>query len=350
MSSSSSSLVQPCLRKSKRTRTSTEKAKIIQTNTSKVIEKEQPTQQSIPKKRKISNIEKEEYEKSDKIDPVEKLLSLTNINQDFLSDLTKNIPSNISSSNSTSCLNIQNIHNTSNNHHHNINITHNHKNSICSNHSGYEEDDEGEEFEEEIEEEEEEEEDEFVEIANVNFTKIIQDNIRQFYVNRRLQNQYHDTFSLLNQSSKPIQQTQPSTNNTTPSTTTSNNPDVPFFKSVNFGNKPREYTIDDYFSYSEATEEEQQTKEPETSETDVSPITTPKSNFQSLYIPKINSNNHYHYHYNNDNSRDLLLRNTINNNNDEQDLSKILNKNSLINGKASEMVSSGNFMINDFFL
>ncbi|KAL6451242.1 hypothetical protein SBY92_002581 [Candida maltosa Xu316] len=321
MSSSSSSLVQPCLRKSKRTRTSTEKAKIIQTNTSKVIEKEQPTQQSIPKKRKISNIEKEEYEKSDKIDPVEKLLSLTNINQDFLSDLTKNIPSNISSSNSTSCLNI-----------------------------GYEEDDEGEEFEEEIEEEEEEEEDEFVEIANVNFTKIIQDNIRQFYVNRRLQNQYHDTFSLLNQSSKPIQQTQPSTNNTTPSTTTSNNPDVPFFKSVNFGNKPREYTIDDYFSYSEATEEEQQTKEPETSETDVSPITTPKSNFQSLYIPKINSNNHYHYHYNNDNSRDLLLRNTINNNNDEQDLSKILNKNSLINGKASEMVSSGNFMINDFFL
>ena len=37
------------------------------------------------------------------------------------------------------------------------------------------------------------------------------------------------------------------------------------------------------------------------------------------------------------------LNNSNGNNELEQDLSKILNKNSLINGKASEMVSSGNF-------
>lgn len=48
-----------------------------------------------------------------------------------------------------------------------------------------------------------------------------------------------------------------------------------------------------------------------------------------------------------------ITTNSCNNNNNLnnlQDLSKILNKNSIITGNASEMISAGNFMLTDFYL
>ncbi|EER31016.1 predicted protein [Candida tropicalis MYA-3404] len=362
---------QQYIRKSTRARKLSEKAK---TNTPTLVDNPQQQQhiindndnnntndddESPKKKRKISRIEEEESQKTDKIDPVEKLLSLSNINQDFLSDFEFN--------------------------------THHHKSSNCSL-DGCDNDGDISEQESQLSYDENDdeyyEEDYPVEIENVNFTKIIQDNIRQFYVKRRLQGQYKDTFSLLNKSKddeftptyqsstqhQTVQQQQQSNNKSN---------EVPFFKSVNFGNKPKEYTIDDYFSYGDEDDEDDKdeqesgslsesssrnslsvSSEEEYSDSDesdgngVSPITTPKTEIKSLYIPKINPHHYYYYHggrFNNSNQSPLFqhqssLNNSNGNNELEQDLSKILNKNSLINGKASEMVSSGNFLINDFFL
>ena len=86
---------QQYIRKSTRARKLSEKAK---TNTPTLVDNPQQQQhiindkddnntndddESPKKKRKISRIEEEESQKTDKIDPVEKLLSLSNINQDF---------------------------------------------------------------------------------------------------------------------------------------------------------------------------------------------------------------------------------------------------------------------------
>jgi hypothetical protein len=211
-----------------------------------------------------------------------------------------------------------------------------------------------------------------IEIENVNFTQIIQENIRQFYVKRRLENQYKDTFSLLNNKDQEEEEAVPTKSQQTQQSQQpiSKPIEVPFFKNVNFGNKPKEYAIEDYFSYNDEEEEDQGSllesssrnslsvsSEEEYSdssdESDVSPITTPKSETQSLYIPKINHHHHY-YHCGlgmvNGAGQQYYQQRMDNVMNQEEDLSKILNKNSLINGKASEMVSTGNFMINDFFL
>ncbi|CAI5760059.1 unnamed protein product [Candida verbasci] len=236
------------IRKSTRTRTPTPKAS---TN----LKTEEPSQ----KKRKLSIEEEEKLISFDKIDPVEKLLSLTNINYDFLSDL---------------------------------------------------------ESETEVEEIYEEEP---IQIASVNFTQILQDNIRQYYLKKLQNSQYKDSFALLNRKEEEV-----ITKEAAKLPTTS---EVPFFKNVNFSNNKKEYSIEDYFSYGEDEEKETEatTSEPE------SPISSPIASSTSLYIPKINNrytNSGYKY----------------------QDVSRILNKNCIITGKASEMVSTGNFMINDFYL
>lgn len=373
------------IRKSKRTRMLTEKAK-AETNTISLVNHKLPTTTttttrkksfSLPKtkKRKISSIEEEEEaaKLSDKIDPVEKLLSLTNVNQDFLLDWEDNSHRNHHTSISSSSTSNNGItsgslisSNTSNCGFSPRSGYHSSSSSISSLFSQNEES-EIDEYDYDYESEDYEEPNE---IESVNFTKIIQDNIRQYYVKRRLENQYKDSFALLNKQNHNQDDEEEENPLLSSASPTSNRSifkqcEVPFFKSVNFGNKPKEYTIEDYFQYDNAEEEEEEEKKEEEKEDEsksvttsednesngVSPITTPKSTMQSLYIPKIN-NNYRRLPMNIINHNNITTNSCNNNNNlnNLQDLSKILNKNSIITGNASEMISAGNFMLTDFYL
>lgn len=287
------------IRKSTRTRTLTVKAK---TNTKPAVSTKQPPPQQqskrsnqddqhVTKKRKISKQmeQEEQQEQSDKIDPVEKLLSLTSTNNDFLSDL-------------------------------------------------------------ESSSEGEEEELEYIrEIASVNFTKILQDNIRNYYSRKLRMNQYKDTFSLLN-SQESQQQTDAIQSNTEASSKSipSRKDEVPFFKNVNFG-RSKEYTIDDFFAYNDEDEEEKQ----EDAKSPTDEASSPTTATPSLYIPKINQRFNYrqnHLNFASDYPSATSNMSTGMSPSDSQDIFKILNKRCILTGKASEMVSTGNFLINDFFL
>ncbi|KAG7662551.1 uncharacterized protein J8A68_003925 [[Candida] subhashii] len=281
------------IRKSTRTRTLTVKAK---TNTNTAVTKQQVPEthvqdhdQHINKKRKITRETEAQEEQSDKIDPVEKLLSLTSTNNDFLSDL-------------------------------------------------------------ESSSEEEEEEEEYIrEIASVNFTKILQDNIRNYYSRKLRMNQYDDTFALLNKNTQQSETSQLNSTSEPSSPKPSTRDEVPFFKNVNFG-KSREYTIDDFFAYNDE-EEEQEPKSP------TEEISSPTTSSPTLYIPKINQR--FNYRQNHLNLASDYQANSPNNHSQmatgmspssSQDIFKILNKRCILTGRASEMVSTGNFLINDFFL
>ncbi|EGW32184.1 uncharacterized protein SPAPADRAFT_61270 [Spathaspora passalidarum NRRL Y-27907] len=268
------------VRKSRRTRTLSEKAQGM----TKPIE--QDTEEQSFKRRKLSQSEIIE-EPTDKIDPVEKLLSLTSINNDFLVELES------SSS--------------------------------------------------EEEQEEEEEEEQHNEIASVNFTKILQDNIRNYYSRKLRMNQYKDSFALLNSHSES---TTISTEPISPINSTNNS--VPFFKNVNFGSS-KEYTIDDYFSYDD--EESTETATSPIASTSTSATSSPTTTASSLYIPKINQRFNYRQnHLNLASSNDYGAAPMTASPSYSQDIVNILNKRCILTGKASEMVSTGNFLINDFFL
>lgn len=238
------------IRKSSRTRTLTEKVKPIG----------KPTNSLEPNKRR-----KIVEEDADKIDPVEKLLSLTNLNNDIL-NLDEPSPMNY-------------LNPSSNN----------------------------------------------TEQISLNFTKILNDNLRRCYsrLNQNPLEVYNNnsTFALLNKQHTPETDTD----------TTSKRHDAPFFKNVNFNPNSKSYTFDEYLEYDELTDTDE-------SDEDKSP-TTP------IALPApLNNKMSFHYRHNDN------LNLSLNPGNEPQDIGKILNKNCIISGKASEMVSTGNFLINDFFL
>lgn len=205
---------------------------------------------------------------TDKIDPVEKLLSLTNLNNDIL-NVDEPSPvnyMNIASSNST-------------------------------------------------------------EQISLNFTKILNDNLRAYYsrVNKNPLEAYSDnsTFGLLNK--QPAAEADPEI--------APKNCDVPFFKKVNFNSTSKSYTFDEYLAYDDLSDTDE-------SDEDKSPITP-------ISLPQpLNGKMSFHYRHN-DNLNLSLNQHPCS---EPQDLCKILNNNCIISGKASEMVGTGNFMINDFFL
>lgn len=243
------------IRKSQRTRTLTEKVKPIRQTTNSL---EHPA-----KKRKL-NVE----EDADKIDPVEKLLSLTNLNNDIL---------NVDEPSPVNYMN------------------------IASNNS--------------------------TEQISLNFTKILNDNLRAYYsrLNKNPLEVYNDnsTFGLLNKqpTAEVDQETAPK------------HLDVPFFKKVNFNSNSKSYTFDEYLSYDDLTD----TDESDEDKSPITPISLP---------PPLNGKMSFHYRHNDN----LNLSLNQHPESEPQDICKILNKNCLISGKASEMVGTGNFMINDFFL
>ncbi|KAI5964130.1 uncharacterized protein KGF55_002072 [Candida pseudojiufengensis] len=393
MSSSTNSLP---IRKSKRIRNLTPKAItnnlnfLVSSNNLEIIEQQQPLKRASEdntsnnsqlKKRKTSSTieEEEKLQDKDKIDPVEKLLSLTNINNDFILDLDIN-ESNTSINNHSSSISSDSISSVMSN-----TSSSKRSSSIQSlKNCAYS-------YEDSEASDEEYEDEEPIEIESVNFTQILNDNIRNYY-KQKSQNQYKDSFTLLNNKNNIYSDnfnviTKDSLNQNT-TNTTNNKSSVPFFKNVNFG-RSKEYSIEDFVTYGDEEEQEKEIEPTTTAtttnkniyfeseededpiSTTVSPISspttsnsnlsistpptlttttsTPDSIYQiplssNLYIPKINNNW-------------LKSQNSSINNNTSQlqslnesyfDLSNVLKKHSLIT--ASEMVSTGNFMINDFYL
>ncbi|KAI5956574.1 hypothetical protein KGF54_001049 [Candida jiufengensis] len=393
-----STSVQLSTRKSNRIRNLTPKA--ITNNLNFLVSSQQQEQQQQPikslkrssedntstidlkKRKKSSTIEEEEAKEAantDKIDPVEKLLSLTNMNNDFILDLDITEPnspisdsiknsSSISSNGSISSI-IPTISSKRSSSLHSL------KN--CS--YNYEDSEEDEDLEED---------EEPIEIESVNFTQILQDNIRNYY-KLKLQNQYKDSFTLLNNknlniySGENLNVITKDSNNTT-ATQSSSSSSVPFFKNVNFG-RFKEYSVEDFVTYGEEEEEKEEEKEEKelqepkveqpsiinapidsiededpisttvspisspttsnislTTSTNTTPATTSPMN-SNLYIPKLNNN-----WFKNQQS---LLSSSYNQSSSQSlnfDISNALKKHSLYT--ASEMVSTGNFMINDFYL
>lgn len=233
------------------------------------------------KKRKL-NIKTEE-DNSDKIDPVERLLSLPYVNNDILLNLEEDYESNMSS-NLASNPNELNAH-----------------------------------------------------LISLNFTKILNDNLTRYYSNfskspLEIYND-HSSFAILNKS-----QSSPNIAPTPSSQPTIN--EVPFFKNVNFNPKSKSaYAFDDYLSYEEG---EDSPNECEESSDESSNPKTPIINSPEIDNKKMS------FHYRHNDNLNLSLNNTQNNS--HHDIFKIMKKRSILNGKASEMIGTGNFLINDFFL
>ncbi|KAI5960014.1 hypothetical protein KGF57_001958 [Candida theae] len=350
------------------------------------------------KRRKRSYIEEEEaLHSKDKIDPVEKLLSLTSTNNDFLSVIESSseeakLQSQVQEQQSQQQLQ---------------------QSQLPQPHPRYAYEPSKEEHEEEEEEEEEgsdieEDEEEPIGIASVNFTEILNDNIRRYYRNK-LQNQYKDSFALLNNSrvcdslSRPPPPPPHSSHTSQSNSASTSSPSVPFFRSVNFGSPKKEYSVEDYLTYGDEEEEREnelsgghspksvpptsssststatlsslmalsddEDQEDPHSQT-VSPISSPSTTTSSLYSaddaknnattttttttptssfnwqlkPKINFN---YWRLRNNATYNGGCQNGFSFNGG--DVSNALKQHSLYTA-TSEMVSTGNFMINDFYL
>lgn len=163
---------------------------------------------------------------------------------------------------------------------------------------------------------------------SLNFTKIINENLRSYYSNfRKTPIEIHNdnsSFSILNK--KPQQQAECQSYKM---------PEVPFFRNVNFNPKPSFGTIDDYLFY----EDEDEISSPTDSEHEELPsgplVVLPPTGKMS-------------FHYRQNDNLNLSLSDCKTE--EPQDIFKILNKRSVLTGKASEMIGASNFLINDFFL
>ncbi|WLF80949.1 hypothetical protein PVL30_004743 [Lodderomyces elongisporus] len=390
-------------------------------------------------------------------DPVEKLLYLTNINNfDILTDLESEVEEESRRRSFQSIDQLQDSCNSlpspyfsqgkKNKRRHSKSLR-----QAAERNQGNEDedDDEDEDEDQESEEDEEEEEEEPLGIESVDFTKIIHDNIREYY-RQKGQNQYKDSFALLNTNNRINYQdglSRVGANEDGARKNAAPASQVPFFKSVNF-NGLKEYSIEDFVNYGEDEEEQEHEQEQESekkvekdagsttgvcgfekkSETispssstsslssvfscpknklqdlddedphSISPIaspettkletntinfdctntcnkncnsvsvgtattattssTTPSSSSSSstLYIPKIKHTAAFSpFNRYSPFSFSFQARNGFNSgcggaSQHDDYISKALKKHSLYTGKAREMVSTGNFMINDFFL
>lgn len=224
---------------------------------------------------------------SNKIDPVEKLLSLTNINNDFLMSL-----------------------------------------DVC-------------------EDQQDNNLTELNELTSLDFTQILNDSIRQYYANvKHSPTSIYNDFGLLNNEKESIKKT----------ASKSSAPTVPFFKNVNFNSVPTLGNFEEYFSYDyeETVTSESEAEivslsvedEDDPKSTVPARITPRKIVTNDFSIPKNKMSFHYRHNHNNLN----LSQRSCNTDLAPHDLLKILNKRSILTGKASEMVNNGGFLINDFFL
>lgn len=171
---------------------------------------------------------------------------------------------------------------------------------------------------------------------SVNFTNMLQENLRHYYSNcKRGPLEVYNANSLFAVLNQPRIQEKP------PAAAPPRH-EVPFFKNVNFNPNPNPsaYTFDEYLAYDD--DEPESTSE---SENDQPLPVTPEA-AHPLPLPT-NLKMCFHYRQFNNN---LNLSSQTPSHDAQQDIMQILNKRSIISGRASEMVSTGNFLINDFFL
>lgn len=176
--------------------------------------------------------------------------------------------------------------------------------------------------------------------VSLNFTGIYNETLKSYYSKLRKSPMefYSDnsTFSMLNK--------QPEINNNDNPPKEAPAPqvleDAPFFKNVNFNfnSSSHPQTFEDFFAYDDLTDSDGSDGS-DGSAGDKTPETPP-----SIHIftdPKMC------FRYRQNDNLNLSL-NPLSS--EPLDIGKFLNRHSLLSGKASEMVSSGNFLIHDFFL
>jgi hypothetical protein len=149
---------------------------------------------------------------------------------------------------------------------------------------------------------------------SINFNQLLYENI-QTYLSNRSKSNSTNCFQDLNSSA-----TTPITKQTKSTFT------APFFKNVNFMNNTRQ-CLNDYFEYDNASDNSDD-------ESPDSPLKSP-----SFQVPKIS----FHYRH-----KDTF--NLIDDSYSADASVRGLKSGSIVSGKASEMMGSGGFLINDFFL
>jgi hypothetical protein len=165
------------------------------------------------------------------------------------------------------------------------------------------------------------EEDEHMEAPsrpNPHIQLMLDENLKQYYLQRHPKNSDTSSFSSLN--GKPARSHSYHHNSHNGRSASA----APFFRAVNFNPKPASaYSFDEYLSYDELAED------------DVSPSQLP-------VMAPLKMSFHYRHHDN------LNLSHTSQP--EAWDVLKALNKRCILDGSASEMVSTGNLLINDFFM
>lgn len=197
-----------------------------------------------------------------------------------------------------------------------------------------------------------------------NIKIMMDDNLKLYYSQLRQPKADTDnSFAILNIPEKHARESlYPShSNNVKNSSSSSSNSNttpvsaVPFFRTVNFNPKPAStYTFDEYLSYDEE-ECESPLSNPDSSID--SPLTSSSDSEDSPIMAKsklsspfsnFNFNKKMSFHYRRNDNLNLSLNQSSQP--ESMDVFKALNKRCILNGKASEMVSTGNLLINDFFL
>ncbi|EEQ38498.1 hypothetical protein CLUG_02624 [Clavispora lusitaniae ATCC 42720] len=172
-----------------------------------------------------------------------------------------------------------------------------------------------------------------------NFSKLINENLRSYY--SRLGKSHmeihndNSSFSILNnnqpQQPQGAEEQQPS----------SNTSQIPFFKNVNFNPSPSfGHRIDDYIYYD-------LDDEPSSTDSEHEEIPAPSG---PLDVPVSPITGKMSFHYRQNDNVNLSLSDCQNKSHSEpHDIFKFMKKRSVIAGKASEMIGTSNFLINDFF-
>lgn len=173
---------------------------------------------------------------------------------------------------------------------------------------------------------------------SLNFNKLINDNLRSYYSKlckspMEIHND-NSSFSILN---KQPQQPQGAAEKTSEKNFASQ---VPFFKNVNFDRSPSSgEKIDDYIYYDDD-------EEPLSTDSEHEEISA--SNDPKMAVLPTAGKMSFRYRQN-ENVNFSLSDFQVENQNEPNDILKFMNKRSVISGKASEMIGTSNFLINDFF-
>lgn len=173
---------------------------------------------------------------------------------------------------------------------------------------------------------------------SLNFNKLINDNLRSYYSRlckspMEIHND-NSSFSVLN---KQPQQPVGTQEQSSPLSFASQ---VPFFRNVNFNPSPSfGQKIDDYIYYDDD-------EEPSSTDSEHEEIPAP-SELKMAVLPTTGKMS-FRYRQN-ENVNFSLSDFQAQNQNEPNDILKFMKKGSVISGKASEMIGTSNFLINDFF-